>query len=404
MATTWRNWAGTVTCRPRFSEAPAGEEEIVALVRDRDRAAGPIRVAGSGHSFTPLCVTDGTLISLDNLQGVVAADRAHGEATIWAGAKISQLGEPLLAAGLALENQGDVDYQALAGAIATGTHGTGIHFGSLSACVTRLRLVLAGGDIVTCSASSEPELFKAAQVSLGMLGIVTQITMRLLPAYRLLERTWVAPVAEAMSQLDTLIQHNEHFEFFWLPRQDAMAMKTLNTTTAEPSGAPPSDAPLGALERYTPPDRVDWSYRVFPSQRTIPFVEMEFAVPGAQGPACFYEIRELIRKDFPALQWPIEYRTLQADDIFLSPAYQRDSVTISVHESPDRPYQPYFDAVEAIFREHGGRPHWGKLHTHTASELRALYPLWDRFHAVRKAVDPSGRFLTPYLRRLIGEA
>jgi FAD/FMN-containing dehydrogenase len=360
-------------------------------------------VAGSGHSFTPLCATDGTLISLENLQGVIAADQSRCEATIWAGSKISQLGEPLLAAGLALENQGDVDYQASAGAIATGTHGTGLHFGSLSSCVTQVRLVLASGDIVTCSHTSEPELFKAVQVSLGLLGIITQITMRLLPAYRLEERTWVASVEDAMSQLETLIQNNEHFEFFWLPRQDAMAMKALNTTTAEPSGTPPPDASLGTLERYAPPDRVDWSYRIFPSQRTIPFVEMEFAMPLAHGPACFHEIRDLIQKNFPALQWPVEYRTLRADDIFLSPAYQRDSVTISVHESPDRPYQAYFAAVEAICRDHGGRPHWGKLHTYSAGELRALYPMWDRFQAVRKTVDPGGRFLNPYLRRLMGE-
>src|SRR5689334_16840924 len=229
----WTNWAGNTACQPRHIATPRSEEEVVALVR-QDDGGRSLRVAGAGHSFTPLCATDGTLVSLDGLQGLVAADPASCEATVWAGTKISQLGEPLRAAGLALDNQGDVDYQALAGAVATGTHGTGITHGSLSSCVTRLRLVLASGEIVTCSATSDPELFRAAQVSLGQLGIFTQITMQMAPAYRLHERTWVASFEETMDQLDELVRANDHFEFFWLPRQDAAALKALNRTAAEP--------------------------------------------------------------------------------------------------------------------------------------------------------------------------
>jgi FAD/FMN-containing dehydrogenase len=398
----WRNWAGNVECRPRRIDTPGSEDEMLAIVRRVDRDGGALRVAGSGHSFTPLCSTDDTLVSLDGLTGVVAVDPAACEATIWAGTRIAQMGKPLLAAGLALENQGDIDYQALAGAISTGTHGTGPGFGSLSSCVTELHLILASGERVTCSAISEPELFKAAQLSLGLLGVITQIRMRMLSAYRLHERTWVAPFEETTEQLDGLVNTNEHFEFFWLPQHDASAMKALNSTTAELSGEEPSPpAPPGTLERYQHPERVDWSYRIYPSERIHPFVEMEFAMPRANGPDCFREIRKLIRTRHPWVTWAVEYRTQRGDDLYLSPVYQRDSVTISVHEMPDRPYQAYFDDAEAIFLNHGGRPHWGKLHSRRAPDLRALYPMWDRFQAVRERVDPEGRFLNPYLRRLM---
>ena len=258
----WKNWAGNVECRPTRLETPTREAELVEIIRG---AAGAVRVAGTGHSFTPLCAVDDTLISLDGLQGVISGDLSAREAVIWAGTKISRLGDPLRAAGLALANQGDVDYQALAGAISTGTHGTGIHFGSLSSQVAGLEILLASGERITCSETVEPAtLFKAAQLSLGLLGVITRIRMRLRPAYRLHERTWVATFEETMVQLEEQVRGNEHFEFFWLPRFDASAMKALNTTDADIGGAeePTVAAPvLGSIERYTQPERVDWSYK-----------------------------------------------------------------------------------------------------------------------------------------------
>lgn len=398
----WKNWSGTVECRPRTMEMPASEDEVIALVRRAGREGCSLRVAGSGHSFAPLCATDGLLLSLDNLQGLAGADPAACEATIWAGSKISGLGEPLRAVGLGLENQGDIDYQALAGAISTGTHGTGLRFGSLSSCVTALRLVLASGEAITVSRESDPELLRAAQVSIVALGVITQITMRLLPAYRLHERTWVVSADEAMEQLDSLITGNEHFEFFWLPEHDAAVMKALNSTLDEPTHTPPPPvAPPGRLERYIRPERVDWSYRIYPSERIHKFVEMEYAVPLASGPDCFRELRSMMRAEHPRALWAVEYRTQQGDDIFLSPVYQRDSVTISIHEAADRPYQAFFAAAEAIFRNHDGRPHWGKLHSYGARELSRLYPMWDRFQAVRERLDPAGMFLNPHLRHVL---
>ncbi len=396
----WRNWAGNVECRPARIEMPTSEAELAATLR---RADGAIRVAGSGHSFTPLCATDDILVSMDGMQGVISSDLSTREAVIWAGTKISRLGDMLRAVGLALENQGDVDYQALAGAIATGTHGTGIRFGSLSSQVVGLELLLASGECISCSAGVEPTLFKAAQLSLGLLGVITRIRMGVQPAYRLHERTWVASFEETMAQVEDQVSANEHFEFFWLPRFDSSVMKALNTTDAEAGGDEVSamSAPAGTIERYTRPERIDWSYRIYASERAVKFVEMEFAVPLAHGPDCFRELRRLMREKHPDVIWPIEYRTLRRDDIFLSPAYERDSVTLSLHQSNDLPYQPFFADAEAVFRNQGGRPHWAKLHNHTTAELRALYPLWDRFQEQRERVDPQGRFLNSYLRRLM---
>lgn len=402
--TSWTNWSGAMSCTPRRFDAPRSEAEIVERVRAAAASGAVVRVTGSGHSFVPLCATDGVLLSLDELQGVIAADPEQQQATVWAGTKLHQLGEPLLAAGLAFENMGDIDRQSIAGATSTGTHGTGVTLGSLSTQVIGVRLVLASGDVLDCSATQEPGIFHAARLSLGALGVITQLTLRLVPAYRLHERTWVAPVEECLEQLPTLTQATRHFEFFWSPHEDACGMKALHPTEEAPAVLTDSPPPApGRLARYMNPERIDWSYRIFPSKRTIRFNEIEFAVPAEVGPACFGDVRRLMRERYPEVAWPIEYRTVAADDIPLSPNYGRETVAISVHQAAELPYEPFFRDVEAIFRHYQGRPHWGKLHWHRAAELRELYPEWDRFVTVRQQLDPEGRFLNPYLAELFVE-
>lgn len=399
MSNAWSNWSGNVSCTPADIEKPASEEQLIALLRE---SASKVRVAGTGHSFTPLCATDGLLLSLENMQGVLATNQQACEATIWAGTPISQIGAPLLDAGLAMQNQGDIDKQALAGAISTGTHGTGLTLGNLSSQVTALRLILATGEVLTCSETVEPEIFKAAQVSLGLFGLISQITLKVLPAYRLHERTWASDVETCFAQVDTLIQNNRHCEFFWLPRYNQCAMKTLHPTEEEPWGQPtdPFAAP-GTIERYALSERVDWSYRVFPSERNARFNEMEFSIPLQDGPSCFEEIRQLMCTKYPDIVWPIEYRTVAADDIYLSPAFGRASVAISVHQSYKLEYEAFFKDVETIFRNYRGRPHWGKIHWHTARDLQELYPMWQQFHVVRQRLDPGGRFMNDYLRSVM---
>lgn len=401
MTHTWSNWSGSVTCAPRTVATPTDEAAIITLLKQASAAQNTVRVVGTGHSFTPLCASDQFLVSLDGLQGLVTT--AHDTATFWAGTKLHQVGEPLWAAGLAMANMGDIDRQALAGAVSTGTHGTGPTLGSIATQVVGLRLALASGEIVDCSPTQEPTLFKAAQVSMGALGIITQVTLRCLPAYRLHERTWVAGFEECMSQLAELIATNRHFEFFWVPSEDVCAMKSLNPTTAEQLAAPYHPSVTGRLTRYVRDEKIDRSYRIFPSERNLKFNETEFAIPAVNGPDCLREIRQLMQHRYPAVLWPIEYRTLAADDIPLSPAYGRATVTISVHQAAELPYNPFFADVEAIFRNHQGRPHWGKIHTHTARDLAALYPRWVDFQQVRTQVDPTGIFLNEHLQTMLHE-
>lgn len=399
MTHTWSNWSGSVTCAPRSIVLPTSEAETIAVIKKAAADRISVRVAGTGHSFTPLCAADGILMSLDGLQGLVTS--AGETATFWAGTKLSQMGDPLWEAGLALANMGDIDRQALAGAISTGTHGTGPTLGNLSTQVIGLRIVLASGEVVVCSPTQEPEIFKAARVSLGALGVITQVTLRALPAYRLQERSWVAGFEECMAQLDHLVATNRHFEFFWVPSEDLCAMKTLNPTNAECVASPHSPIVTGRLTRYVRDEKIDRSYRIFPSERNLKFNETEFALPAATGPDCLREIRQLMQRRYPAVLWPLEYRTLAADDIPLSPAYGRATVTISVHQAAELPYQPFFADVEAIFRNHQGRPHWGKIHTHTMRDLVALYPAWADFQAVRAQLDPTGLFLNEHLQTIL---
>ena len=389
MAESWTNWAGSVSCAPQRVATPATEDELREVVRAAARDGLAVRAAGAGHSFVPLCASDGVVVSLERLTGVVAADPEAGEATVRAGSRIFELGEPLRAHGLGMAQMGDIDRQTVAGAIATGTHGTGRTLGGLAAQVRGLRLVTAAGEMVDCSAEREAELFEAARVSLGALGLVTEVRLACLPAYRLHERKWELPFAECMAGIDRLVHGNRHFEFFWRPRTDLCEMKALN----------PTELPAGAAA--PPGERIDWSDRVFPSERNVKFVEMEFSVPATEGPDCMGEIRELMRTRHADVAWPVEYRTVAADAIPLSPAHRRATVAISVHQAVELPFQAFFTDAEAVFRRHAGRPHWGKLHTHRAAELADLYPEWEHFAAVRQRWDPDGRFLNWHLRTLL---
>lgn len=385
----WQNWSGSQRQRARLLE-PATVDEIITLVRAEARAGatGPtaLRCVGSAHSFVPFW-SDGALVSLDRLCGVMEVDAAARRATVAAGTKLYDLGPALWAHGLSLPQQGDIDRQSLAGALATGTHGTGRHLGNLSSFIRELTLVDAAGEVVTLSPERDAEAFSAAQVSQGMLGVVVSVTLSLLPAFHLCERIWDSSVADCEAQLAGLVRDNRHFEFFWTPRTDRCEMKTLNVVS------PDHDAPGS---------RSGPAWRVFPSQRDLRFNEMEYSVPYGVGWECFSELRAMMLEKFPSLPWPVEYRTLAADDVLLSTACQRESVTLSVHQGVDRDHRPLFEAAEAIFRNHAGRPHWGKLHSLEAGDLAALYPTFERFRAVRERFDPAGLFLNDYLRRLIG--
>lgn len=388
MTTTWTNWSGSVVCQPRQMATPASEHELQALIAQCAERKQRVRVVGSGHSFTPICATNETLISLDHLSGVESIDPSQGVATIRGGTKIHDLGEPLWNAGWALANQGDVDVQSLAGAVSTGTHGTGATLGNLSAQVVGLRLVTAAGELLAIEEDRDPQLLAAARVSLGMLGVISAIRMKLVPAYNLHERLWRGPIDDCLAQLDELIATNRHFEFFWYSATDLAHMKALHPA------AGPTAEPLPEGER------IDRSCRIFPTVRSNRFNEMEYAVPAEAGPDCFRALRELMRTRHPDVAWPVEYRTLAADDSLLSAAQGRPTVTLSIHQGADLPYQQFFADAEAIFRDHHGRPHWGKIHSLAAGQLQTLWPGWEPFQQTRRRLDPTELFLNDYLRSL----
>ena len=406
MAARWENWSGSVVSEPVRLEAPADEQGIVAAVRQAAAGGLNLRVAGTGHSFLPLVAADGVILDLAGYAGLDGHDPALHTAVVRSGTKLHALGELLHPLGLAMENMGDVDVQAVAGAVGTGTHGTGPTFGNIPTQVAALRLVTAGGEIVTCSEREEPDLFHAARVSLGMLGVISTLTMQLVPAFRLHERVWREPVADTLAKLDQRIAENEHYEFFWYPSLDVTECKTLNTTTLTPEELPPQQrratGMAGLAENIGDQagERIGWSHQIIPSERTRKFNEMEYSVPAELGPACFAAVRERMRSHHPDVVWPVEYRTLRADDSWLSNAYGRATVTLSIHQDARLPFEPFFRDIETIFAAHAGRPHWGKIHYRTRSDLTALYPQFEQFIALRRRLDPEGRFLNDFLRPL----
>jgi FAD/FMN-containing dehydrogenase len=384
----WSNWSGRQAAAPSVALAPASEAELVAAVRRAATEGLALRAVGASHSHSRVAATDGLLVRTDSWQGVEAVDRDALTATVRAGSRIFQLGAPLHAAGVALRNQGDIDQQSVAGAIATGTHGTGPTLQNLSASVVGVRLVLASGDLVDCAVGTEPELFEAARHSLGGVGLVTAVTVAVRDAYRLHEVQWEEVPAGVFGRIDELVAATRHFEFFWNPQTDLCACKSLDEIEDE------AERPVGAGER------LGWSHEIISSVRDVKHTEMEYSVPAERGPDCFAELREMLLSDLPDLRWPLEYRTLRADDVWISTAAGRETVTISAHQDIRLDDRALFEACESVFRRHEGRPHWGKVHYRTGAELAALHPRYRDWWAVRDRYDPDGVFVSPYLESL----
>ncbi|HEY7145904.1 MAG TPA: D-arabinono-1,4-lactone oxidase [Streptosporangiaceae bacterium] len=431
-AGSWRNWAGNVTARPARIAVPASTEQVAAQVRRAAQDGLAIRMAGSGHSFTPAASTDGVLLRPGGLTRIRSLDKAAGLVTVEAGCQLRALNEALLAAGLALANMGDIQVQTVAGAIQTGTHGTGRDTGGMAAQVTGLELVLADGSVLTCSAADPAGgLFDAARTGLGALGILTAVTFRVVPAFLLAAREEPMRWAEVIARLDELTSQNEHFEFYWFPHTEGCLTKRNNTSPGPPR-------PLPAVRRWLDDEflantvfaagcalghRVpgliprlnavasrglsargytDAAYRVFTSPRRVRFKEQEYAIPRAELPGVLAEIRALFARRDWRISFPIEVRVAPADDVWLSTGYGRDSAYIAMHVYHQAPHQDYFAAMEAVLTAAGGRPHWGKLHTRQAGYLAGAYPKFADFLALRDKLDPDRRFGNGYLADVLG--
>jgi FAD/FMN-containing dehydrogenase len=393
VSSTWSNWSGAVVCRPERIEFPRDENEVAAVVQSAAAAGRTVRVVGTGHSSTGIVGTDHVLVSLDRLSGLAGRDKQASTARLYGGTKLHAAGGILLEAGLSMKNLGDIDVQSIGGAVGTGTHGTGPTLGNIPSNVTGIRLVDGSGDIVDLEPGSAE--LRAARVAVGALGLYVQIELHCLPAFRLHERTWVEPVGQTLERLDDRIATNRSYEFFWMPASDSCYSKTLNMTgLASLPGTP--RAAIGAEG-----ERIGWSAHIIPSVRENKFHEMEYAIPAEAGPECFARIRQrFLEVHAGDVQWPIEYRTVAADDAMLSPHGGRASVTLSLHQAAHLPYRDFFTDIEPIFWDYGGRPHWGKFNTMTREQFRAVYPRWDDFCAVRERFDPAGRFLSPYLKSI----
>jgi FAD/FMN-containing dehydrogenase len=392
MAAAWRNWSGSVTAEPRRCERPRDTAALASVVRSARRAGRRVRAVGAGHSSSDIVRADDILVSTLGLTGLVRWDRDALTATVRAGTPLADLGRELHAHDLALPNYGDVATQTIGGAIGTGTHGSGRDQPNLSSMLLAAELVDGRGDVRRIDGGDE---LRAARVALGALGIFTEVTLKLVPAFDVVRREYAIGTDAALAQLDALVAGNRSFDFYWYPRRDDIKLRTVNPIGG---GVPPRDArELVHLGGY--------GHEVIPTHSGIPhrFEESEFAVPADAGPACFEAVRRrVISRWRGTVGWRVLYRTVAADDGFLSPAGGRATVTISLHQNASLPWREYFDDLQPVFLDHGGRPHWAKKHRLLAADLAPKYPHWADFHAVRARYDPDGTFATPHMRALLG--
>lgn len=400
----WQNWGGNQSFTYAELISAADEDDVVNAVRDAAQRGHGIRATGSGHSFTPIVCTDHTLLNISNIAGVIRTDAETGRAWVRAGTGLADVGAPLWNSGLSLPNQGDVDAQTISGAIATGTKGSGIRFGSLSSTMRSVRLVNGLGEIVTIT-ENDADLLHAAQVSVGMLGVFLDLELQCAPAYKLRERNAVLPFDEVVRRWDEFLHGYRHFSFWWLPQEDSSEMYDLGAhprdhcvvklLTQESAEAPDVDAEPGA--------RTGRAHLIYPDATTAArFHELEYMVPAEQGLTALEMVRTLMLTRHTDQISPVQIRWQAADNAFLSAQYERDTVSVSVSGKPGTTYEPFLRELDRELQQFDARPHWGKLHYLTRDRVEALYPRYGDFQRIRRDFDPHGIFLNPHLRELFG--
>ncbi len=430
---TWQNWARTASVRPVRVERPRSPEGVQRAVKAAAARGLTVKAIGSGHSFTGIGVAPGVLLELDDLQGLVAADRNTGLVTLLAGTRLHRIPRLLAPFGLAMENLGDIDRQSIAGAISTGTHGTGAQFGGIATQVRGLTMITAAGEFLRIDAEHHPEMLPAAALSLGALGILVEVTLQCVPAFVLSAVDAPVPLDEALDTLPARVAAADHLEFYWHPHTDVALTKTQTrlpeSTTRHPRPAvgrwldeqvlsngvfgafcavsrvaPAVIPPFNRLAVRLTGDAAysDQSHRVLIHSRRVRFREMEYALPVENVVPAFRAVQQLIATRGWRIEFPIEVRFAKADDLWMSTASGRDSAYIAVHRYAKVDPTAYFDAVEQIMLAHGGRPHWGKLHGLDVAALRTRYPRFDEFVALRDRLDPDRVFGNRHLERILG--
>jgi L-gulono-1,4-lactone dehydrogenase len=428
---TWRNWAGDQACVPVELVRPRSREELAEVVGGAVAAGRKVGVVGSGHSFTEAALTGGTMVDAGSLTGVIDADRDTGLVKVGAGAVLADLNEELHRLGLAMENLGDIDRQTLAGAISTGTHGTGARLRNISSQVEGMEMVLADGTVRELSAADDPDLLRASRVGIGALGAISAVTLRCVPAFTLHRVDTPCPREEVLDAFQERADVNDHFELFTFPYADSALVLERNRTDEAPRPRGRAAAYLNdivlenwALEAISAAGKAfpraipslsrlaawlasgskatDRSDLIFANERRVRFTEMEYGVPREHGPEAARRVIEWVRSNRYPVFFPIEMRVTAADDAFLSPSHERGTAYIAVHQYRGMEWRPYFEAVEAIMDSYGGRPHWGKRHFQTAATLAGRYPRWADFQAARDELDPGRVFTNEYAERVLG--
>jgi len=428
---TWRNWAGDQRCTPFERLRPAGRDELAEAVGAAAAAGRKVSVAASGHSFTEAAMTDGgTMIDAGALSGVIDADRSSGLVKVGGGTVLAQLNEELSRLGLAMENLGDIDRQTVAGAISTGTHGTGARLRNISSQVAGIELVLGDGSVRELG-EGDGDLLRAARVGVGALGAIGAVTLRCVPAFTLHRVDTPEPREEVLDSFQERADRHDHFELFTFPYADSALVLERNRTDGPPRPRGRAAAFLNdvvlenwaleavsaagkALPRAIPAlsrfaarlasgsASTDRSDRIFVNERRVRFTEMEYGVPREHGPEAARRVIEWVRSNRYPVFFPIEMRVTAGDDALLSPSHERDTAYIAVHQYRGMEWRPYFEAVESIMNEYGGRPHWGKRHFQTAATLTERYPRWAEFQAARDELDPGRVFANEYAERVLG--
>ncbi|KRD22651.1 MULTISPECIES: D-arabinono-1,4-lactone oxidase [unclassified Streptomyces] len=427
----WRNWGGNVVARPAREVTPASVDELAAAVRRAAEDGLKVKAVGSGHSFTSIAATDGVLIRPQLLTGIRDVDRENMTVTVEAGTPLKRLNLALAREGLSLTNMGDIMEQTVSGATSTGTHGTGRESASIAAQIKGLELVTADGSVLTCSEKENPDVFAAARIGLGALGIVTAITFAVEPIFLLTAREEPMPFDRVLADFDALWAENEHFEFYWFPHTGSTNTKRNNRSAgprkpvSQVAGfvedellsngvfqvaqwvgrAAPATIPAIARissKALSARTYTDIPYKVYTSPRRVRFLEMEYALPREAVTEALRELKAMVDRSGLRVSFPVEVRTAPADDITLSTASGRDSAYIAVHMVKGASYSQYFTAAEHIFTAYEGRPHWGKIHTRDAEYFASVYPRFGEFTALRDRLDPDRRFQNDYVRRVLG--
>ncbi|MDM5234056.1 D-arabinono-1,4-lactone oxidase [Lysinibacillus pakistanensis] len=425
----WTNWAGNVISYPGEMYLPQSIEDVVQIVKQARESGKTIRVTGAAHSFSAVAMPEHIALSLHNMRGLIAVNEEKQEATLWAGTYLYEIGPSLAKHGFALSNMGDIQEQSIAGAVSTGTHGTGVTLGSLSSTVTKWGFVDGTGTYREHTRGLD-DLSESLHVSLGMLGVLVKVTIKVIPLYGLHYIGTRDTLTNGLSIFAEDIRQHRHVEWFYFPGSETIQVKRMNAVDPVyqsdwsrrieimklqivENGAFLAMSELckwkpslsGAMSKIAAANVVEGektgiSYEIYPSPRSVKFQESEYAIPLMYFEACMEEIHATFKKGLFNVHFPLECRTTAGEAGFLSPTQGHESAFIAFHMYKGMPEEPYFEWIHTMMKKYKGRPHWGKQNHLTAGYVYELYPDIEKFLAIRRQYDPDNVFFTGYLRKL----